>query len=131
MLHRSDYLVWHDDFDRWVPSLAGIQFDPDGMSAFLRHQLEERDHGAEDVRSLGGTSDKPAVVYEFPASNVTDVGFSTHHSPNEDTPIGYAHASVVKPGALPRKEDRAARTALATTMNLLLGEIDLAKPDGA
>jgi hypothetical protein len=104
VLHRPDYLEWHEDFGRWVPSLAGVRFDPDGMSVFLRHLLEAQQHDAGDVRSLGGTSDKPAVVYECTAGAVQDVGFSTQHSPNEDTPIGYAHASVLKPPALSRQE---------------------------
>ncbi|MEX2557778.1 MAG: hypothetical protein WEB06_19370 [Actinomycetota bacterium] len=131
VLHRADYLEWHADFGRWVPSLAGVRFDPDGMSAFLHHLLEMQQHDASDVRSLGGTSDKPAIVYEFTAQAAEDVGFTAEHSPNNDTPIGYGHASVTKPAALLRQDERKARTDLATRMNLVFGEVDLPKPEGA
>lgn len=131
VLHRPDYLEWHEDFGRWVPSLAGVRFDPDGMSVFVRHLLEVQQDDPSDVRSLGGTSDKPAVVYEFTAQAVEDVGFSTQHSPNDDTPIGYAHASVLKPPALARQDERKARTALAASMSLVVGEIEMPRPEGA
>jgi hypothetical protein len=131
VLHRADYLEWHEDFGRWVPALAGVRFDPDGMSAFVRRLLAARQHDESDVRTLGGTSDKPAVVFEFSTQAVEDVGFTAEHSPNEDTPIGYAHASVIKPLGLSRQDERRARTALAANMTLVFGEVELPKPEGA
>jgi len=129
-LHRADYFEWHDDLDRWVPSLAGVRFDPDGLSAFVPRLLRQRGHGPADVCTLGRTSEKPAVAYEFDGQAVAHVGFSAEHSPNEDTPIGYAHASILKP-SLTRVDDRQARTALASRMVLVHGTVELPKPAGA
>jgi hypothetical protein len=131
VLNLPDYLEWHDDFRQWVPSLAGIRFDSDGMSVFLRRLLEARSHSAIDVQTLGGTNDNPAVVYQFEAAAATDAGFRSEHSPNEDTPIGYAHASILKPDELPRMEERKARARLAASMILIHGRIELTRPDGA
>lgn len=39
VLNRLDFLVWDDDTERWLPSLAGIRFDPDGMSTFVLRLL--------------------------------------------------------------------------------------------
>lgn len=130
VLHRADHLEWHDDFDRWVPALAGVRFDPDGMSVFVRRLLEDRNQGEVDVSTLGGSNDKHAVVYEFNRVDVATVGFSAEHSPNDDTSIGYAHASIIKP-ELARDDERRARTALAASMVLVYGTIELEKPEGA
>ncbi len=130
VLHRPDHLEWHDDFGRWVPSLAGVRFDPDGLSVFVRRLLEERNHGEADVSTLGDLSHKPAVVYEFDLAAVTAVGFSAEQSPNDDTAIGYAHASIIKP-EIARADERRARTALASSMVLVHGAVELQKPEGA
>lgn len=130
VLHRIDYFEWHDDLGRWVPSLAGVRFDPDGMSTFVPRLLQQRGHGRADVCTLGGTNPKTAVVYEFDGKAVAEVGFGAEHSPNQDTPIGYAHASVLKP-SLAREDERRARTTLASRMVLVHGNVDLPKPAGA
>jgi hypothetical protein len=130
VLHRPDQLEWHDDLRRWVPSLASVRFHPDGMSVFVRRLLEERHHGPADVNTLGDTNHKAAVVYQFDLAAVTDVGFSAHHSPNHDTAIGYAHASIVKPD-LARADERRARTTLAAGMALVHGSVVLPPPEGA
>jgi hypothetical protein len=70
------------------------------------------------------------VAYEFDVSAVVDAGFSAELSPNEDTPIGYAHASILKP-SLTREDERQARTALASRMVLVHGAVEFPKPDGA
>jgi hypothetical protein len=130
VLHTTNFLEWHPDFNRWVPSLAAIRFDPDGMSVFMRRLLDGRGYGADSVTTLGGISNKRAVVYQFDAQAATDVGYSYEHIPNEDSPIGYAHALVRKPVGLSRQEERIARTELATRMLLVHGTIDLPRPDG-
>jgi hypothetical protein len=130
VLHSTNFLEWHDDFNRWVPTLAGVRFDPDGMSAFVSRLLGERGHGPADVSTLGGTSDKRAVVYEFDQAAVSEAGFTVSLSPNDDTPIGYAHASIEKP-TMTREAEREARTKLAARMSLVFGKIELSRPDGA
>ena len=130
VLHSANFLEWHDDLDRWVPTLAGVRFDPDGMSTFVPRLLAEGGHGAAEVSTLGGTSEKRSVVYEFETLAVQEVGFSARLSPNNETPIGYAHASIEKP-AMTRDGERKARTDLATRMSRVYGEIDLPRPEGA
>lgn len=130
VLNRSDYLEWHDDFNRWIPSLASVRFDPDGMSAFVARLLMESQQGPEEVSTLGGTSSKPAVVYEVELSAVEECGFTAKLSPNEDTPIGHAHSSIPSPG-LASEDERSARTDLAGRMVLCFGSIALPKPHGA
>jgi hypothetical protein len=130
VLHRADFVEWHEDFDCWVPSLAGVRFDPDGMSAFVSRLLSRRAQGPAEVSTLGGTSDKLAVVYEFDGAAARDSGFDASLSPNDDTPIGHAHASLQKP-TLTKSQERVARTRLAARMTLVHGTIDLPKPDGA
>lgn len=128
--HRVDYFEWHDDLGRWVPSLAGVRFDPDGLSAFVSRLLQQRGHGPAEVCTLGRTSEKAAVAYEFDVQVVADIGFAAAYSPNEDTPIGYAHASILKP-TLAREDERQARTTLASRMALVHGIVEFSKPLGA
>lgn len=131
VLHNANFLEWHYDLSRWVPSLAAVRFDPDGMSAFLRRLLEDHGLDAGEVATLGGTSHKPAVVYEFGAQAATAIGYATEHTPNDDTPIGYAHASILAAGGMPRPEVRKARTELANSMTIVHGDVSLPRPPGA
>lgn len=131
VLKRADFLEWHADLDRWVPPLAAVRFDPDGMSTFVRRLLEDHDDGPAGVVTLGGTNDKPAVAYQFHLEAAADLGYRTSHTPNRDILIGYAHASVQRPTGLSPGDLRAARTELASRMDLVHGEIDLPRPDGA
>lgn len=130
-LHREDHLVWHPDFKRFVPTLAALQFDHDGMSVFLRGALEDRGHGPADVSTLGGTNMKPAVVYQFLTQVAQHLGFAALSSSNDETVIGYAHVSVIDRTRRSNADLRAARSDLASVMSKVYGEITLPLPQGA
>lgn len=125
--NRADFLVWHADLGRWIPSLAGLRFDPDGMSVFLQRLLQQHGASAVDVSTLGGTNAEE-LVYGVAAAFARHAGFHVAASANSDTPIGYAHASVVKPAGMAKPEFRAARTDLAEVMDCVHGEPDPGDP---
>ncbi|MDQ3435400.1 MAG: hypothetical protein M3481_12095, partial [Actinomycetota bacterium] len=54
-----------------------------------------------------------------------------NHTPDERTPIGYAHASVTAPSGVTKAEHRALRTDLAIAMTLEDGSVSLVPPEGA
>lgn len=128
VLDREDYLEWHADEQRWVPSLAGLRFDLDGMSTFVEEFLNSRGDAASDVATLGGLSQEE-LVYSVVALALRDAGMRVAASPNDETTIGYAHASVFPPPGLSKPDARRAighvlahamrpRAALAVTPHL-------------
>lgn len=120
VLNREDFLEWHGDLGRWIPSLAGLQFDPDGMSVFIRRLLEMAGRNASEVASLGGT--KPAeLVFAVEAATARSAGFDAEHSPNDTTPIGFAHGSVTRPPGVSKPDFRDMRTDVAVAMDCILG----------
>lgn len=130
VVNRQDFLVWHDDEGRWVPSLAGIRFDPDGMSVFVLRILAANGYRPADVATLGET--KPdELVFAAPTSAVEQLGFTAQHTPNKQTPIGDAHASINSPPQVPRAALRALRSELATALHCTYGTPAPAAPPGA
>lgn len=129
--NRADFLEWHDDLGRWIPSAAALRFDRDGMSVFVERLLLARLDTAAQVASLGGTREKPALVYGAQVARVETIGFSTEESPNEDIPIGYAHGSVYPPSHVDRFTLKGLRVDLAVAMALKHGEPQPRPPTGA
>ena len=120
VLNRLDFLVWDDDEERWLPSLAGIRFDPDGMSAFILRLLRARGAGSGDVATLGDTR-SGALVFSTIVDSIEGLGFTVRETPNDATPIGHAHASVEAPAGLSPAAWRAVRTDLAAIMTCVHG----------
>lgn len=127
VLDRPDFLMWHDDEGRWVPSLAGVRFDPDGMSVFVLRLLEANRRGPADVATLGGTKSEQ-LVFAASTSSIEELGFTAQHTPNNLTPIGDAHASVKPPPDVPQAAFRALRTDLATALRCVHGTPSLTPP---
>ena len=127
VLDRHDFLVWHADEGRWIPSLAGIKFDPDGMSTFVLRLLMLRCHGAKEVASFAGTKSEE-LAFEVLGAEALRLGFETKHSPDTSTPIGYAHSSVVRPDGLDKSEWRALRSDLARAFECVYGTPSLEPP---
>lgn len=123
---REDYLEWHDDLGRFVPSLAGVRFDPDGMSVFVERMLNDRGRSRNDVATIGGTK-AAELVFGMRAGDARVLTFDVAHSANDETPIGFAHASVMPPDGQ-SKPERAMRTDLAMLMTCLVGTPSIQPP---
>ncbi|MGQ0832667.1 MAG: hypothetical protein ACT4OV_13420, partial [Microthrixaceae bacterium] len=123
---REGYLEWHDDLGRFVPSLAGVQFDPDGMSTFIDRVLLAGGDGRDSVATIGGVKSEE-LVYAVRAGDVRNLGLGVEHTPNDETPIGYAHASVTPPDGT-KKPDRGTRNDLAAAMTCVFGEPTVTRP---
>lgn len=121
VLDREDFLEWHADGQRWVPSLAGLRFDPDGMSTFVEQVLNSRGDAASDVATLGGSSPEE-LVYSVVALAVRHAGMRVAASPNDKTTIGYAHASVLPPPDLTKSDLREARSDMSLLMRCVHGQ---------
>lgn len=130
VLNREDFLEWHSDLGRWIPSLAGLKFDPDGMSVFVRQMLEEVGRQVAEVSSLGGTKNAE-LVYGVEAGTARAAGFGVEHSPNEETPIGFAHGSVIRPPQTSKSDFRDMRADVAERMVCLHGTPIGEPPPGA
>lgn len=123
---REDFLEWNDDLGRFVPSLAAVQFDPDGMSVFVERVLIGGGRSRMDVATIGGT--KPAeLVYRVHAKAVRVLTFGVALSENNETPIGFAHASVTSAQGQ-SKPSRAMRTDLAGLMTCVVGTPSIQPP---
>ena len=73
----------------------------------------------------------PRVVYRFLAGIARMVTIDVVHTPNTDTPIGYAHADIVKPEGFNRAQMRDVRQHVYRGMTLVDGfEITLDRNAG-
>lgn len=123
-------IVWNDDQQRWVPALSGVRFDPDGMSTYCDRLLAERGEGPAQVATGGGLKTEE-LAFAVIVEDAHSLGFGTHHSPDEETSIGYAHSSVVRPDGLSKNDFKALRTDLAERMTLRHGDVPEEGPEGA
>lgn len=126
----AQQVAWHADQQRWVPTLAGVRFDPDGMSTFCDRMLTERGDGPVSVATGGGRKSEE-LAYGVRVEDAGSLGFETEYTPDELTPIGYAHSSVIRPDGLNTGDFKALRTDLAERMQLRHGELPEHGPDGA
>lgn len=109
---------------RWLPALAAMSFDPDGLSVFVARILERKGDSAADVPGRGLDPGARGAVFAAINEDLEEVGYSTRHTPNDDTPIGYAHGSVERPAAMSNSDHKAARRRLAPKMMLVVGNLD-------
>lgn len=130
VIDRPNFLEWHADFGRWIPAAGAVRFDPDGMSTYVERFLVEAGDAVADVGTIGGTKNAEPV-FSVPAETARTVGFGVDHTPDERTPIGYAHASITRPDGQSDPDHKAARSRLAQSMALVHGTITVEPPDGA
>jgi hypothetical protein len=122
---------WHSDHGRWVPALAAVSFDNDGMSVYVREILEALGGGLADVAkpSRKGT---PSVAYQVTARAVRAEGYAVTHTPDEqDDRIGRAHGSASKPTKMSDNEHRLARLRLLPLLVPVYGEVRIPPPPWA
>ncbi len=130
VINRADFLEWHADLERWVPATGAVRFDPDGMSTYVERFLREAGDSAADVGTMGGSKD-PEPVFSVTVEQACLLDFAVSQTPDDRTPIGYAHASVERPSGQFTGDFKSARSQLAQSMRLVHGRITLAAPDGA
>lgn len=130
VINRADFLEWHADWGRWIPSAGAVKFDPDGMSAFVERFLQERGQGAAAVGTAGGTK-APEPVFAVRADHARALDFGVAHTRDDRSSIGYAHASVTRPEGQSTGDFKSARSQLAQSMTLVHGTITVEPPDGA
>jgi hypothetical protein len=124
--------VWSDDEGRHLPAPGGIKFDRDPetgffeLSTYVEEFLSERGLGPFHV-SLRGEPPQHHPVFMILAGTVREMGTTVTHTPDDETPINFAHASVRRPD-LPDKEWRRWRTHLAKAMTCILNEPDIPRP---
>jgi hypothetical protein len=125
---REDFLVWHADRDEWLPTLAGVRFDPDGMSTYSSGLLLGNGQSAADVVS-GSSAD---LVYGCDVARTRALGFDAQHTPDADeSGVGHAHCSITFDPGWAKQAQKAQRRALAKCMHLVHGASSLSPPDGA
>lgn len=129
VIHRDDFLEWDHDEERWIPSFAAIRFDGDGMSVFIQRLLENEMMSVADVADLGGTK-PPELVFSILAGVIRSLNGGVEHTPNQETAIGFAHASVAGPPDADRQHFKSFRTALARLMSCDHGVVTLSPPPG-
>ena len=134
----DEFLYYDGNLSRWVPKHKPLRFDADGMSTFERGLLEANKHGCEDVATLGGTKSQPAVVFQIGGDQITkrvaradNAHCRIEPSPNDVTPIGYAHWSIQPPEDVTQTHRREIQRELAERMSLKLvhGSVTLPKPN--
>lgn len=130
VINRADFLEWHADWGRWIPSAGAVKFDPDGMSTFVERFLHEAGGSAAAVGTAGG-SKVPEPVFAVTAHRGRSLDFEVSHTPDDRSSIGHAHASVTRPDGQSTGDFKSARSQLAQSMTLVHGTITLEPPDGA
>lgn len=126
---KQGLLEWDGRQQRWIPALAAMSFDPDGLSTFVERILLRGGHSIEDVTTRGGVVDRDSVVYAVRNDEVLK-SYDTAHTPNEETPIGYAHSSIIKKAGMGKSEHRRARIGLAPQMECVYGDVPFSPPPG-
>jgi len=72
--------------------------------------LQERRDSYQDVAMYGGSPGVDRVVFKLVAGEARKLAFLVAHSPDRDTPIGYAHTDLRRP--VEKEDFRTVRTKL-------------------
>lgn len=124
---KEGLFEWDGRSGRWIPALAAMHFDPDGLSTFVERMLISNGHSVADVPSRGGVVERASTVYSV-RNDAASTYYDTGHTPNSDSPIGYAHSSIMKKDGMTRKQHNDARRLLAPLMRCVYGEVPFEPP---
>jgi len=124
---KEGFFEWDGRSGRWIPALAAMHFDPDGLSTFVERMLILNGHSVADVSNRGGTVDRDSVIYSV-RNQAALTYYDTSHTPNLDSPIGYAHSSIMKKQSMTSKQHKNARRSLAPLMRCVYGEVPFEPP---
>lgn len=129
----DDYLVWDYDNQRWLPSPAALQFDPEMSSSWTEH-LSDHKIGPDGIldRNKGYS-----LVGRWQVAALRKLEFPVEHSPCGNRPIDCAHSSVYWPpdavGEGKREPSKSLRkqlrSDLAAQMTWVLGDIMTDAPE--
>lgn len=133
LVDSKNHLAWDYDNNRYVPSPAALQFNPE-MSTRWGEHLKMHGLGVADVLE---NDDRYTLVGEWSVEEVRKMHFPLEHTPDGDEPLGCAHASIywppsaVKAGT--KRPDSVTRTSLRNQlvrgMAFVYGEITTPPPD--
>jgi hypothetical protein len=130
VLHDPEYIQADHNTGGWIPTKRAMTFEHGGKeSVFCHHMLQERGDSLDDVAIHGGALGLHRVVFRLEAGIARSLDFEAVHSPNRDTPIGYAHGDVEKPPNLSRSIFRVVRQELLNSMEPIdSAQITLERP---
>lgn len=120
VIHDPEYIHPDHNTGGWILDNKSLPFNHGNESAFCEHLLTEIGATAQDVEIHGGRR-QPRVVYRLSVGAARRLTIDATHTPNRDTPIGYAHADIVKPNGFSRRELRDVKQHLFRSMDLADG----------
>ena len=89
----------------WIPTKTAITFEHGEESVYC-DELLRIGHTYRDVALHGGQRAEQRVTFQFNAGASAAIKFPSYQTPNEDTPIGYAHCDVLVDSDLSKGELR-------------------------